>query len=77
MKIMNIHNIQGFFNEVSKCEGKVELVTPYGDCLNLKSNLCKYIALAEVFSGGDIDEIELRCEKRADSLRLLKYVMMA
>lgn len=77
MKIMNIHDIQGFFNEVAKCEGKVELVTPYGDCLNLKSNLCKYIALAEVFSNGDIDEIELKCEKNVDSMRLLKYVMTA
>lgn len=77
MKIMNIHDIQGFFNEVAKCEGAVRLVTPDGDCLNLKSNLCKYVALAEVFSGGDIAEIELECEKPVDTARLIKYVMIA
>lgn len=75
MKIMNIENIQEFFKEVAKCNGKVELITPEGDCLNLKSNLCKYVALAEVFSGGKIKQIELRCEYTEDTARLLKYLI--
>ena len=34
MKVTNIKNIEGFFNTVDSCKGKVELVTGEGDRLD-------------------------------------------
>ena len=76
MKVQNITDIDKFFNEIDKCEGTVELITKEGDRLNLKSNLCKYISLAKIFSDGTIDEIEIICHDPKDIDRLLQYMVM-
>ena len=75
MKIKNIKDVNGFFNVIDKCKGRVELVTKEGDRLNLKSNLCKYVSLANVFSDGNIPEIELVAYDPADVGTLLNYMM--
>ena len=75
MKIMNINNIEEFFKVVDSCDGKVELVTDEGDRLNLKSKLTQYLSLAELFSGGKINEVELIAHEPGDYEKLIKYVM--
>ena len=45
MKLTNITNVDKFFEVVDKCEGKAEMLTENGDCLNLKSKLCQFVAL--------------------------------
>jgi len=74
MKIMNITDINGFFKVVDECKGKVELVTGEGDRLNLKSKLSQYVALANVFSDGKIDELEIVAYDKDDIKRLIDFM---
>ena len=50
MKVHNITNVNKFFEVVESCSGKVELVTGEGDRLNLKSKLCQYVSLANIYA---------------------------
>ena len=75
MKVQNIKNIQKFFEVVDACEGKVELVTGEGDRLNLKSKLCQYVSLANIFSNGEIPELEIIAYERADIDKLINFMM--
>ena len=75
MKVQNIKDIDKFFEVVDSCEGKVELVTGEGDRLNLKSQLTKYVALANLFSDGTIRELELVAYKPEDVQKLVTYML--
>ncbi len=76
MKVYNITDIEGFFEAINKCKGKVELVTSEGDRINLKSKLAQYFSLAEIFSGGDkIPEMEILASNAEDIARILKYLV--
>ena len=75
MKVTNIKNIDGFFKVVDSCKGKVELVTGEGDRLNLKSKLCQYISMANIFSNGEIPELELIAYEREDIDALINFMM--
>ena len=75
MKVTNIKNIEGFFNTVDSCKGKVELVTGEGDRLNLKSKLCQYVSMANIFSNGEIPELELIAYEPEDISRLVNFMM--
>ena len=75
MKVTNISNIEGFFKVVDSCSGKVELVTGEGDRLNLKSKLCQYVSMANIFSNGEIPELEIIAYEREDSDKLINFMM--
>ena len=75
MKVSNIKDIQKFFDVVDSCAGKVELVTGEGDRLNLKSKLSQYVSLANIFSGGEIPELEIIAYEPEDTDRLIKFMM--
>lgn len=75
MKVQNITDIERFFEVVDNCKGKVELVTSEGDRLNLKSKLSQYVSLANVFSDGTINEIEIVIYDAEDVDKLLKYMI--
>lgn len=75
MKIMNITNVDRFFEVIDQCEGKVELVTDNGDMYNLKSKFNQYAALAKVFCGGKIPQLELVTHNGADAQRLVQYMI--
>ena len=75
MKVHNITDIDKFFGVIDSCVGRVELVTAEGDRLNLKSTLCKYVALAKVFSDGTIPSLELVVYESEDIGRLVDYMM--
>ena len=74
MKVTNITDISGFFEVVDGCSGKVELVTGEGDRLNMKSKLSQYVALANVFSDGKIDEIEIIAYEPEDVNKLISFM---
>ncbi len=74
MKISNINNVNDLFKVIESCEGKVELVTGEGDRLNLKSKLSQYVALANVFSDGKIDELELIAYEPEDIKKLIDFM---
>ena len=75
MKVTNIRNIDGFFNVGDSCKGKVELVTGEGDRLNLKSKLCQYVSMANIFSNGEIPELEIIAYEREDIDKLISFMM--
>ena len=75
MKIQNITNVEKFFKVIDSCEGKVELVTGEGDRLNLKSKLSQYVSLANIFSDGQIDELELIASEPADVEKLVNFMI--
>ena len=75
MKIKNIKDIEGFFKAVDSCEGKVELVTGEGDRLNLKSKLSQYVSMANIFSNGEIPEMEILAYAKEDVDKLLNFMI--
>lgn len=75
MKVSNIKNIEKFFEVVDSCEGRVELVTGEGDRLNLKSKLSQYVSLANIFSNGEIPELEIVASEKEDIERLMNFMI--
>ena len=75
MKVQNISNIEKFFQVVDSCKGKVELVTGEGDRLNLKSKLSQYVSLANIFSGGEIPELEIVAYEKEDVESLIEFMI--
>ena len=74
MKIQNITDVEGFFKVIDSCKGPVELLSPEGDRINLKSKLSQYLSMATMFSNGYIDELELVAHEKDDVDRLIKYM---
>ena len=74
MKIQNIDNVEKFFNVIDQCKGTVELVSPEGDRINLKSKLTQYLSMATLFSNGYIKELGLVAHDKEDIERLIKYM---
>ena len=75
MKVQNITNVDAFFKVVDNCVGKVELVTGEGDILNLKSKLSQYVSMANIFSNGEIPELEIIAYEKEDTDRLIKFML--
>ena len=75
MKVSNIKDIQKFFDVVDSCAGKVELVTGEGDRLNLKSKLSQYVSLANIFSNGEIPELEIVAYEKEDIDKLMHFMI--
>ena len=74
MQLQNIDSVEKFFSVIDECRGRVELVSPEGDRINLKSKLAQYLSLASVFSNGYIKELDLIAYEREDVDRLLKFM---
>ena len=75
MKVQNIKDVNKFFEVIEECDGKVELVTNEGDRLNLKSQLTKYVAIANLFSDGTVKELELVAYEPKDVEKLINYMV--
>lgn len=74
MKVQNVKEIDKFFEVVNNCTGKVELVTGEGDRLNLKSKLSQYVLVANIFSNGDIPELEIVASEPEDIEKLSQFL---
>jgi len=74
MVIKDISEPKRFFDAVSGCSGRVELVTAEGDRLNLKSTLCQYIALTQMFKDERIRGVELVVSDPQDYERLREFL---
>lgn len=77
MKVQNIKDIDKFFEVVDSCTGKVELVTGEGDRLNLKSKLSQYVSVANIFSNGEILDLELVASEPEDEEKLARFMETA
>lgn len=74
MKFFGVKDIDGFFDVVDKCKGKVELVTSEGDRLNLKSKLCQYVSFAKIVSSGEVPEMEIIAYEPEDVSMLFEFM---
>ncbi len=74
MKIQNIDNVEKFFEVVNHCKGVVELVSPEGDRINLKSKLSQYLSLATMFSNGYVRELDIVAHEKEDVERLIQFM---
>lgn len=74
MKIQNISDVEAFFKIVDECHGTVELVSPEGDRINLKSKIAQYLSMATIFSNGYIKELDLIAHEKEDVERLMRYM---
>ena len=75
MKVQNITDIDKFFKVIGDCKGRVELVTGEGDRLNLKSKLSQYVSMANIFSNGEIPELEIIAYEKEDIERLVSFMI--
>ena len=75
MKVQNITDIDAFFKLVDSCKGRVELVTGEGDRLNLKSKLSQYVSMANIFSNGEIPELEIIAYEKEDTDKLINFML--
>ncbi len=75
MKVENITDIDKFFKVIDSCKGKVELITGEGDRLNLKSKLSQYVSMANIFSDGTIEELELVAYEPDDINKLVNFMI--
>ena len=75
MKVQNITDVEGFFKVVDSCKGRVELVTGEGDRLNLKSKLSQYVSMANIFSNGEIPELEVIAYEKEDKDKLIQFII--
>lgn len=76
MKLCNVKDIEGLFEVIKKCKGRVDLVSK-DMTLNLKSELSKYFAVAKLFSDGaqEIEELELMVSNPDDAKLLMKFMI--
>lgn len=75
MRIKNITEPRRFFEAVASCNGSVELLTKEGDRLNLKSTLCQYIALTQMFEDENMPDIELKVSDESDLKKLIEFLI--
>lgn len=74
MKIDKVENVQEFFKVVDSCSGRVELLTGEGDRLNLKSKLCQYLSMAQIFSKQDELHLEIVASEEEDLQKICSYL---
>lgn len=77
MKILNLNNVEEFLKVIDQCEGKVELVSPEGDRLNLKSKLSQYVSLGKLLGScnTEIPELEIIAYEPKDTQRLVNFLV--
>ena len=75
MKVMNITDLEKFFEVIDQCDEKVELVTANGDKFNLKSKLSQYVSFAKIVFGGVIPTVDLVTHSPSDSSKIIRYMM--
>lgn len=75
LKLFKIKDIEKLFKVIDECSGKVELVSPEGDRINLKSKLSQYFSMARIFSNEEmVNELELIAYNPDDVIRLMNLM---
>lgn len=71
---LNTENLEGFFDVVKTCKGDVYLENE-DIKLNLKSQMCKYIAFAKLCSAdAEIPELHISVTSQEDLPTLMKFM---
>ena len=70
-KTLKINNIDNFIKIIKNCKDKVELISDYGDVINLNSKLLKYIDLKEMLNDNKIiNKLELNVHNINDAEKI-------
>ena len=77
MKIKNITDTKKFFEIICHCKGDVVLITSHGDRINLKSSICQYLELTEMFADSRIDEVEIIASNPDDIQLVMEFLVTA
>lgn len=75
MKVEKITNVPEFFKVVDSCKGRVELLTGEGDRLNLKSKLCQFLSMGQIFSRIEELHLEIVASEEEDLQKLVRFFM--
>ena len=77
MKLNRDADVPSFLLQTDQCAGDVIYTTPEGDCLNLKSQLSKYIFLAAANAESAVFLLsgEIACSKAEDLEVLRPYLV--
>lgn len=75
MKIENVNNVEGLFNVLNACTGKVELVSAEGDRINLKSKLSQMLMMSQLLDHAYIKELELIVHEPADMKKVVDFMI--
>ncbi len=75
-RINKINDVAGLSRAMAHCRGKIEIRTPEGDMLNLKSELARQLSLqAIVVSLMRTRNVSLFVEDEKDSEIILQYML--
>lgn len=74
MKLGKIEDIPGFFKMIDQCEGRVELLTAEGDRLNLKSKVCQFVSMTQIFAHQDELHLEITASEPADLKKINDFL---
>ena len=77
MKLKADVSLPEFLRKANLCEGDVFFETPEGDCLNIKSQLSKYVFLAAVNSQRDLIRLGEVVFRQEDDQAILKEFLVA
>ena len=63
-----------FFRAVDQCQGTVEVTTPEGDCLNLRSQICRFLFSVDSCRHRILSCAQIQCSNSEDYALLRKYI---
>lgn len=72
MNIKTAKNIKAFLKVADECEGHVWLESPWGDKINLRSEVSQYVAAYKLIEEKG-EYLELYCQLSVDEERFLKF----
>ena len=72
MKLNSITEIDAFQQAINNCKGDVWLESIYGDRLNLKSVLSRYVAFGKLIND-EAENLELFCALSTDESNFYKF----
>lgn len=74
VKVTNISDVNKFCEVLDQCEGKVELVTKRGDCLNLCSKISQFAAVEKMITDSSIQQGEIVSYNKRDAKRIKQFM---
>ena len=75
MKIENVNNVEGLFELLNNLKGSVELVSPEGDRINLRSKLAQMLMMSRLLDKAYIKELDLIVHEPEDMKKVVEFMM--
>lgn len=75
MKLGKVNDVSAFFKMIDGCKGTVELLTGEGDRLNMKSKICQFASLPQIFAHQDELHLEISASEPEDLRRINDFLM--